>query len=116
MRVVIYTRGFEPITVIDVPLRYIELGRKYGQFRVAVPSAPLTLANLSAQPVHLDFRVVDIRVERLSWFGDRKDVLIADDDELALLLTPSWLPGQQGEINAYERRIRTLVDFMFRAG
>lgn len=109
MNVVLYTRDFEPITVIDLPMWALKIGESRGCVCVHVtgqikpgPVEPGSEALQSAfMRVLLEF--IPIRMnDKRSW------VVVVDNEEYALLLRPAWLPGQRGEINEYERRIKNL--------
>ncbi len=112
MNVVLYTRDFEPITIIDLPMWALEHGERLRYVGVEVmdpisdthllplePPEPLPL--LQARRVNLEFHPIRMPDKR-SW------LITVDDDVLALKLKPSWLPGQRGAINEYERTTRNL--------
>ena len=61
-------------------------------------------------------KVVEIRSEWLVWKdGSKKQILITNQDESALLLKPSWLPGQQAAINGYQRDVKGLASMLIQA-
>lgn len=109
MNIVLYTRDMEPITVIDLPLWALEHGENLGYVQVAVmdpptwcnPGEPVGVDHITARRFILNFIPIRLRDKR-SW------LVMVDDDVLALMLRPSWLPGQQGKINDYKRTTREL--------
>jgi hypothetical protein len=108
MRTVIYSKDFEPITVVDLPWmpeRILQcLG---GRIRLAALDPPRYSRDAGQPPLEATCRTVMLSMERLYWKdGIAKWIFIADCDETALLLEPSWLPGQQRTINEYERMRR----------
>jgi hypothetical protein len=114
MNVVIYTRDFEPITVIDLPVWLLEQMEQQGSVRVAVLQPVRTTTGNDS----LDFQmppIVTIYCEKLRWKdGTTKPILITYDEELALTLRPEWLPGQQGAVNNYKQHIRNLTNSLIR--
>jgi hypothetical protein len=113
MNVVLYTKDFEPITVIDLPLWLLEQMERQGSVRVAVQQ-PVRLS-----PAPEDFQmppIVTIYCEKMRWRDGRVvPILITHDDELALSLRPEWLPGQQQAINGYKNAIRHLTHQLVKA-
>lgn len=103
MNIVLYTQDFDPITVIDLPLEMIELGAKLRFVRVAVPE-PFRVTPPSGLIAPSWPRVCDIEFHRMSWYGQQKWVMTTRNEEAALALRPSWLPGQQGEVNRMRRQ------------
>lgn len=115
MNIVLYTRDMEPITIIDLPMWAIEMGESQRFVRVAVPMRPMTSCPLN-EPMRLRCRKVDLEFHKMinmnrrtSWF------VTVHDEETALMLTPSWLPGQRGAINKYERGIKDLSSMLLMA-
>lgn len=109
MNTVIYTRDMEPITVIDLPLWALEAGERQAVVRVAVidpvPEKPL----LPSDPVPQVYdRVVSLEFIPIRLGARRSYLIMTHDEELALLLRPSWLPGQRAKINDYERWTKEL--------
>lgn len=108
MKVVIYTRDMEPITIIDLPLWALEEGERRTFVQVAlmdeVRLEPLSIEDgksMTARCVSLQFHPIRFR-DRRSW------LVTTCDEELALALAPAWLPGQQRSINEYRSTIRRL--------
>ena len=113
MRVVLYTQDFEPITVLDLPMWALEMADKQRYVQLAVMSK-FDFHMPADHAINRDhLKVVEIRSEWLVWKdGSRKQILITNQDESALLLTPSWLPGQQSAINGYQRDINGLASLL----
>lgn len=108
MRAVIYTRDFEPITVIDLPMWAFERLHERRIFWVPV-MLPVRYFELNDPPV-LENLTVCLRVEKIQWFdGSPRNVIVTRDETTALKLKPSWLPGQQAAINAYEQTTNALI-------
>lgn len=110
MIVILYTTDFEPIIPIDLPLWLLDRLEIEGQVRVAVnkPSQfvdhKIPVGNLEP-----DMPTVRIRCEKLRWRDDSlKTILVTEDEELALSLTPEWLPGQRAPIQSYLGAMRKL--------
>lgn len=108
MNVVLYTRDMEPITVIDLPLWALEIGEQRQVLRVPVLQEPRLIAN--SEPPAMDLcHDITLVFHRLVMPGGRTSwIVMVDDELLALKLRPSWLPGQRGRINEYERTTRNL--------
>lgn len=90
MRSVIYSEDFEPITVIELPFEVHDF--KFPTYYVPVPRN--LYARLATDKVDLGFDVVEIKVERLIWKGVEKPVFVTPNEEFALQLTSTTLPGQ----------------------
>lgn len=110
MIVILYTEDFEPIIPIDLPLWLLERLEVEGQVRVAVNrpsqfvSEQIPVGNLEP-----DMPTVRIRCEKMRWRdGTLKTLLVTEDEELALSLTPEWLPGQRAPIHNYLGAMRKL--------
>ncbi len=109
MNVVIYTRDMEPITIIDLPLWALELAERRAHVQVEVinpvllepTSESVQIQSITARAVTLEFTPIRLGSAR-SW------IITTRDEVLAMLLRPSWLPGQRGSINQYERTVREL--------
>lgn len=118
MRTVIYSADFEPITVVDLPCMPEQIARLLGG-RIAIPVPErLGLAefNARAEAMFTRYRTVVLTMEQMRWRdGSKKWIFVADCDESALLLRPSWLPGQQGAINEYERDRKELASLLLQA-
>lgn len=115
MNVVLYTHDFEPITVIDLPLWLLEQMEKVGSVRVAVLEPPRVIKAQDAVSAYQP-KIVTIYCEKLRWKdGTTKPILVTRDEELALMMRPEWLPGQQQAVNSYKAVIRGLTDQLIRA-
>jgi len=111
MRVVLYTKDLEPITILEIPQWLLDQLEKVGKIKlgVAPPKLPPAVGKVVGERI-ASSDTIDIYCERLKWHdGTVKPILITDNDELALALKPEWLPGQQQAINWYEGIIRQLV-------
>jgi len=111
MIVVLYTEDFEPIIPIDLPLWLLERLEQEGAVRVAV-NKPIGFKGEKI-PVGMvgneDMPTVRIRYEKLRWHdGSLKTLLVTPDEELALTLTPEWLPGQRAPIQLYLNTVRKM--------
>lgn len=101
MRAVLYTHDMIPITVMDVPREYWEYLLRHGSIRLAV-MPPMLLRAYGQED--LDPRVpckinyVVITVERLVKDGQTHVMLFTQDEESALLLEATFLPGQQRQL------------------
>jgi hypothetical protein len=116
MRVVLYTRDFEPITVLEIPMWLLDQLEKQGTIKIAVAPTLKSLAETFSQEMPPMPEVIDIYCRKLRWEdGTLKTILITNNDELALALRPEWLPGQQQAINWYHRTIHGLVDQLHKA-
>jgi hypothetical protein len=116
LNIVLYTRDFEAITIIDVPMWAIDRMRTRDSIRIPIQSAPLNYSVDHSIPVELQFMYAEIYMERMKWIdGSMKSIFITDSDELALLLKPAWLPGQQGEINKMVKTQQLLLETILRS-
>ncbi len=114
MKAVIYTRDFEPITVIDLPMWALEQLHERRTLWVEVMSLPRYAGQDDA--ITAECLAVCLTSQRIQWI-DRspRNVIVAPDDTTALKLKPSWLPGQQEQINAYEDVARALAAALVKA-
>lgn len=110
MNVVLYTKDFEPITILDLPIWLLEALERQGGVRLAVQE-PLTDITMQADPSILHQpKVCTLYCQKLRWMdGTTKVIVVTPDEELALMLRPDWLPGQRGTINVYKDRVRFLT-------
>ena len=109
MNIVLYTRDFEPITVVDLPMWLLETLEKRGSVRIAVlePTMPEN-PDVTEKP---ELSIVTVNLEKVRWVdGTKKSVLVTDNEELAMVLNPDWLPGQRYIIQSYETAIRQLKE------
>jgi hypothetical protein len=116
MIVLLYTADFEPIIPIDLPLWLLERLEQEGQVRVAV-SRPTQFVDEKIPIGNLDSDIpaVRIRCEKLRWKdGTIKTILVTEDEELALTLSPEWLPGQRAPIQMYLGAMRKIHQELIR--
>lgn len=108
MNIVLYTMDMEPITIIDLPMWAIELGEKHGTVAVGVylPFSATPMDN--ADPITSSYWVVYLKFHPMRFYEKKSWLITVDNEELALKLKPSWLPGQQKAINDYERDVKNL--------
>ena len=110
MRFVIYDdESLEPITVLNLPFTNNWMGeriRKHGcRWRVPVPApVEFRVRPMDDYPMTTKMRIVDFEFEpfvrnsarhgeRRAWFCFTRAA------DLAMLLNPAWLPGQQPAVN-----------------
>jgi hypothetical protein len=116
VNVVIYTRDFEPITVLDLPLWLLEKMEQQGRVRVAVMRPPTWTGGEEPVKDEPYTETVVLECFRLRWSdGTQKPIIVTQDDELALALKPDWLPGQRAQVNSYKDTINFLVQQLKRA-
>lgn len=102
MRAVLYAYDLEPITIIEVPLNAVEYLKKHGIVRIHVPTIPNVTIPLS-EPVQTEFKMVTIRAERLVVHDMESMMLFTHDEETALQMKATFLPGQLGAIQDMQR-------------
>lgn len=113
MNTVIYTHDFEPITIIDVPVWLLDEIERQGTCRVTVAglvgnTQAGKLTPEESQQVPLD-KIITLELCKVRWRdGTLKPILLADNEELVLILKPEWLAGQRQEINYYKQTIKQL--------
>lgn len=98
MRFVIYDdESMEPITVISLRgMTERDIMRHGGRYRIAVPP-PLSLTR-EEDPPTLKMDVVDIWFERFVRRDQESWMAFTRAADLAMLLTPDWLPGQRSAV------------------
>ena len=110
MNIVIYTRDFEPITVLDLPLWLLEKMEQQGRVRVAVLRPPSWTGGEEPVQDSANTETVILECLRIRWLdGTQKPIIVTQDDELALALKPDWLPGQRAQVNQYKETITYLI-------
>lgn len=104
MEVVLYTDDMEPITVIDLPRGLCDMLDGGRMVHVAVQT-PVNVA-ASVPPVFADTppKQVSIWAERFRRKGRDHVFLFTRDEEVALLLKASFLPGQRREVQEEFKR------------
>lgn len=116
MNVVIYTQDMEPITIIDLPLAAIQFGLKRQFLMLPVPIPFQMIQDGGARIDDLVIRTVALEFNELRMpNGQTSWIVVTQDEEVALMLRPAWLPGQRGAINDYEGVIRRLRDALLLA-
>ena len=111
MNIVLYSRLFELITVIDLPVDAINKAKIDGSVKIPIKK-PSNTALVSGNMEYVDKSSSQLTISSavVSWIdGIPRQVLIVDNDELALMLKPSWLPGQRAAINDMSSVISTLL-------
>ena len=119
MRVVIHDEEtLEPITVVTLPgLTETNLQRKR-HWRVSVHDGANELREMPAQRAYSDrLRFVDLTFERVSrvtlTHGEQVTWrCLTRATDLAMLLTPDWLPGQRPAIDMLQRENERLASLM----
>jgi hypothetical protein len=119
MRVVIHDEeSLEPITVVTLPgltERNLEEKRHW---RVSVHNADNEPREMPAQPAYSDrLRFVDLTFEKVSrvtiTYGEQITWrCLTRATELAMLLTPDWLPGQRPAIDLLQQENERLASLM----
>ena len=116
MNVILYTRDFEPITVVDLPLWLLEAIERDGAVQVSVkrPITPDFIEKVAVGTVEGP-ECVTIRLGKLNWFdGSIKPIYVTDDEVLALILKPQWLPGQRLQVQNFQSAIDWLAGHLKR--
>jgi hypothetical protein len=116
MNVILYTRDFEPITVVDLPLWLLEAIERDGAVQVSVkrPITPDFIEKVAVGTVEGP-ECVTIRLGKLNWFdGSTKPIYVTDDEVLALTLKPEWLPGQRLQVQNFQSAIEWLAGHLKR--
>jgi len=111
MRFVVYTYDLEPITVLDLPGMTTEVIEGYNRhFMLAVPE------NIS--PTRDDYsaaytpRTVLLRFERFVRDNVMSWMCFTSQEELAMLLEPTYLPGQRIALLEREKYTRFLEQLL----
>lgn len=100
MNTIIYSKDFEPITAIDLPIEVLESAEQKGGLMLSLKNSDETGKGL-----------IHINCYKVPWIdGSLKAILVAHEEELALLLKPDWLVGQRAVVKAYERTVKILTD------
>lgn len=120
MRIVLYDdESLEPITILNLPLTERDmLDRRI--WRVPVPERIDFYKPIPDVPTMSKMRVVDVEFEQFvrvsPRHGKQRSVFaFTRAADLAMLLKPSWLPGQQSAIRALEDQVDALTDMFMRA-
>lgn len=102
MRVVLYTKDMEPITVVELPEFSYRYLKENGVVSIAVPVPTCTFEGVG--PVCAKLPVVTIFSERCVLRGREHRFLVTHDEESALLMKCTFLPGQQAELHQRDRQ------------
>jgi hypothetical protein len=105
MRTVIYSDfDMEPITVVEVPEFLMERIRKHDRVRLAVyTDLEPDLMDYTLDQYTTRMLTVDLWGEPIKRNGQKHYLIFAANDELALLLKNSYLPGQVGDVARREK-------------
>jgi hypothetical protein len=119
MRVVIFDEEtLEPVTVVNLPGMTDQCLEEKRYWRVALPIAgPHRDSGDEPADIGKAIRYVDLEFERFSrvtlTFGEQLSWLcLTRATELAMLLTPDWLPGQRAAIQALQQDNDRLAELM----
>lgn len=105
MNVIIYTKDFEPITAIELPLDILEAAERDGSIGLAIRS-PIRSDETLCLP-----SLIIVDCIKIPWIdGSVKPVLVTLEEEQALRLKPEWLVGQRAVVKAYQRTLTILTD------
>lgn len=105
MNVIIYTKDFEPITAIDLPIDILESAERDGSIGLTIRS-PISSTQTLRLPVLIIIDCIGV-----PWIdGSIKPILITQDEEQALRLKPEWLVGQRAVVKAYQRTLTILTN------
>lgn len=118
MRTVLYTQDLLPITVLDVPRKWLDVLHDRGRIELAVmPQVKLCSDPDENIAMYDRIQTCSIWMERFVRGSHESLMLFTDDEEAALLLQSDFLPGQLRELR--ERQIeaygRGVFDTLFRA-
>jgi hypothetical protein len=116
MRFVIYDdESMEPITVISLRgMTERDIMQRGHKWRVAVPT-PLGLEVDDGPPSLEPMRVVDLWFERFVRNGQSSWMCFTRATDLAMLLTPDWLPGQRPAVQYLQDQNDWLTKTLMRA-
>lgn len=119
MRVVIYDEeSLEPVTVVELPGLSDMALREKQDWRVAVQVKEPARSRAGEEPRFTDtMRFVDLKFEQLSrvtiTHGEQLTWLcLTRAAELAMLLTPEWLPGQRPAIQQLQQENDRLAELI----
>lgn len=103
MHATVYTRDLEPITVVWLAPWAVRLLNETGRIAFAAEPPALVAYERDAVP-QANSWVVRLRGELIRMGRAHTWLLIADDEDLALMLRAAFLPGQQGAVRERERK------------
>lgn len=99
MIVILYTRDLEPITCVDIPVEVQEDIQRVGLGKVPV------LSKRDADPSEAKY----IYIKPVRILGVDNSLLVfftTEQEDLALAVTPQWLPGQLPLVQHWQKIIR----------
>lgn len=102
MNAVLYTHELEPITVVNINMSLWQRLYNGERISLAVYDEPILYPS-DGNNTQIKFRKVDILAEKLIYRGNTSLMLFTCDEENALALKASFLPGQHSEV---QRRTR----------
>lgn len=119
MRFVIFDDAtMDPVTVVNIRgLAERDIEERGCRYRLAVPHVgPSEIS--AGMPVLDAMRVVDLWFERL-WRDHPAGrqirwMCFTKQEELAMMLTPDWLPGQRGAVEHVQRHNERLQELLFK--
>jgi hypothetical protein len=101
MYTIIYSLDFEPITVLDIPKDFLDIIEKKGTGILKIKDTD---------------KVCRLYCGMLSWpDGSKKPVIVTKDEEEALYMQCSWLPGQRSSVGFLKNHVRGLTDKLIKA-
>lgn len=118
MRMVIFDdEDMEPITVVNLRgLTDRAIEDKHRVILLACPLPPMLVASAEwTQPAFHPIKTVEIRFEQFVRKGMMHWFAFTRQADLAMLLTPDWLPGQRAAVQEIERQRDRLVAFIMGA-
>lgn len=101
MYTVIYSIDFEPITVLDIPKDFLDKVEKSGKGTLRIKDTDKTCNLLCGTIIWPD--------------GSLKPVIVTIDEESALYMQCSWLPGQISSVGFMKKHLRALTDKLIKA-
>lgn len=101
MYTVIYSIDFEPITVLDIPKDFLDTVEKTGRGILKVKDSDKVCRLLCGSIIWPD--------------GSLKPVIVTTDEEVALYMQCSWLPGQVSSVGFMKKHLRAVTDKLIKA-
>ena len=102
MITVIYTENLEPITVLDLPVSFLNSLAEKGTATVRVRADKWRDG--------VDYKDAVLRHRTITaWDGEKVSLVTSQDEEAIMFAMPSWLPGQRGQVNQLWFRIKNLL-------
>lgn len=101
MYTIIYSIDFEPITVLDLPKNFLDTLEKTGKGILKIKDADKTCKLMCGTIIWPD--------------GSTKPVVVTVDEESALFIQCSWLPGQRSTVGFMKKHLRAVTDKLIKA-